>query len=309
METTSILISSGSSNIGMKTMELHELPSDFDSDDSVRDPDYCPKKLSSEHDNDNKYINKLAMKECVQVSGGRIKNKCKREQENCKKSKIVKDMNGTYDQGVILESSSASVKNDLEVEPTPIKKGRSRKQKEKCKQLHNHGKSYITEVGENVEERKIGEIKPCRLKCNECFHNSERKLNFNEYWNLGTQDRHALYLSSLITVVGKKTKRLYTVVEDGKCRKYSCKYELVIGGEMKPTCKVCFCSTFGETNAFINNITKQKSTVSSGIIPVVAEEEIHQRIKSLSKHWNLLDNILYNYSRLTKVITAGSSHL
>lgn len=269
METTSILVSSGSSNnIGIKTMESHELPSDFDSDDSVRDPDYCPKKLSSEEDSDNEYINKLAMKERVHVSGGGLKNKRKREQENYKTSKIVKDMNGTYDQGVTVESSSASVNNDLEVEPTPIRKGRSRKQREECKRLRNHGMSYITEVGKSVEERKIGELKPCRLKCNERFHNSERKLIFNEYWGLGTRDRRALYLSSLITVVGKKTERVYTKLEDGKCRKFSCKYELVIDGERRPTCKGCFRSTFGETNAFINNIIEQKSTASSGIIPV-----------------------------------------
>lgn len=181
---------------------------------------------------------------------------------------MAKDMNGTFDQEITVECASVSAENALEVQPTPVRKGRSRKQKEECKRLRNYGMSYKREQGKIVKERKMGELTPCRLKCNERFHNSNREVIFNEYWSLGSRDRRALYLTSLITVVGKKTQRVHVVPEDGKCRKYSCKYEIVIDGERRPICKGCFRSTFGETNAFINNIIEQKSSVSSGVIPV-----------------------------------------
>lgn len=57
-----------------------EMPSDCDSDDSVRDPDYNPANISSDEDNGNGYGKKLTMQERLLPISHTAKNKRKREE-------------------------------------------------------------------------------------------------------------------------------------------------------------------------------------------------------------------------------------
>lgn len=143
------------------------------------------------------------------------------------------------------------------------KKGRSRKEREESKILRNSGKGYVTEKGKKVGERKLSSLRTCRLKCSERFSELERKQCFDEYWALGSRDRRAMYVASLITILPKKTQKTdsRTVQRD-----YYCKYKLIINNEHKPICKECLCKTYGETKGFINIIIDKKKHSVSGVI-------------------------------------------
>lgn len=165
---------------------------------------------------------------------------------------------------------------------TNTKKGRSRKEREKCKKQRNAGQSYVTEKGKEIPERQLRLLSNCRLKCMERFSESERKQCFEEYWALGSRDRRAMFIANLLTILPKKTQKTDSRTLNRDC---FCKYKLLINNEEKPICKECFCRTFGETKGFVNIVMVKKKESGNGIIP------IDSRGKQPSKNKKSVDDI------------------
>ncbi|KAL0831922.1 hypothetical protein ABMA28_001441 [Loxostege sticticalis] len=150
--------------------------------------------------------------------------------------------------------SEDTSKQDMKKE----KKGRSRREREESKRLRNSGKGYVTEKGKKIGERKLRSLSTCRLKCSERFSELERKKCFDEYWALGSRDRRAMYVASLITILPKRTQNTDSRTVK---RNYYCKYKLIINNEDKPICKECLCKTYGETKGFVNIVIDKKNAL------------------------------------------------
>ncbi|XP_050513869.1 uncharacterized protein LOC126889549 [Diabrotica virgifera virgifera] len=106
-------------------------------------------------------------------------------------------------------------------------------------------------------------LKACRMKCNESLPDEDRGKCFQNYWNLGSRNRRANYIASLININPKKTEKL------GPRKKYrecSYKYSIIIDGIQKPICKTCLIATLGETKGFIEIVGEKKKNALSGII-------------------------------------------
>ena len=144
------------------------------------------------------------------------------------------------------------------------KKKRSRKERAMAKILRNTGKEYKTENGKRVKERQMKSLSKCRMKCKERFPDDVRLKIFEDYWNQGDHSKRTNFISSLICILEKKTTRIKH--DSGKLRKFSCRYEVGVMGDRKPICKKCFIDTFGETNAFINQIIQKRQSSISGIM-------------------------------------------
>lgn len=71
------------------------------------------------------------------------------------------------------------------------------------------------------------DLKDYRMECRKRFSEESRKTCFEEYWNLGSRDRRAAYVASLINIKPKKTAK---IGPDGrhKKREYSYGYEIIV---------------------------------------------------------------------------------
>lgn len=145
------------------------------------------------------------------------------------------------------------------------KKGRSRFQRAESKKLRNSGKSYVTEKGKIVPERKMRPLKPCRMKCSQRIKEEDREVCFTNYWKLGSRNKRASYIGSLITINKKKTQKM--TINSKKNRSCSCSYEVIINKEKVPVCRSCFETIFGETKGFVQLIIQKKNVSPCGILP------------------------------------------
>lgn len=137
------------------------------------------------------------------------------------------------------------------------KKLSSKKQREENQKLRNAGKSYNTATGEVVKKRKMSVLTPCRLKCSEKLNETDRNNCFNRYWNLGSRDKRASYIASLISINPKK--RLRSRNANSK-REVSCTYSVYINEHPEFVCKSCFLKTFGEKRGFVQLVIQRKKT-------------------------------------------------
>nr|XP_014271141.1 uncharacterized protein LOC106677622 [Halyomorpha halys] len=144
------------------------------------------------------------------------------------------------------------------------KKGRSRIQRAQCKKLRNAGKSYVTEKGKTISERKLLPLKPCRMKCGERIKLEDREVCFQNYWNLGSRNKRASYIGALITIKNKKTQSLRA--DPQRNRSCSCSYEVIVNREKVSVCRSCFQSIFGETKGFVQLVLQKKYSSPSGIV-------------------------------------------
>ncbi|XP_072399150.1 uncharacterized protein [Diabrotica undecimpunctata] len=168
------------------------------------------------------------------------------------------------------ETTAVRRKKNKDV-PTPLAKcrgnektSRSRKQRKLAKVLRNTGKLYLTEKGKTIAASTMNPLNDCRLKCKIRFSDDTRRSLFNEYWQLKDRNRRANFISSLICIVDKKTIRVRS--NSDRVRKFSCKYEVCVNGKREKICKKCLIATFGETNAFINQIIVNRHSSVSAII-------------------------------------------
>ncbi|KAJ4437855.1 hypothetical protein ANN_13794 [Periplaneta americana] len=206
-------------------------PVDFDSDDSVKDPDYH----TDEDIGNNQFYTAVVESE---------------EEENSEDTNVFNN-----DQEQQTENSEPDA---------AVQKKRTRKDKQINKELRNKGKSYVSEKGKEVKARDMLPLKPCRMKCLEKFIEEDSQKCFEEYWAIGNHDNRVRYISSLITISKPKTHR---VVEDNaKLREIVCKYEIIIQGNNQPICRECYLRTFGETTGFIERVASKKKESFSGII-------------------------------------------
>ncbi|KAJ4432532.1 hypothetical protein ANN_21155 [Periplaneta americana] len=127
-------------------------PVEFDSDDSVKDPDYHP----DEDIANNQFC--AAMDESE-------------EEENSEDTNVFNN-----DQ----EQQSENSEPELLFRRKEL--GRT------DKELRNKGKSYVSEKGKEVKAREMLPLKPCRMKCLEKFMEEDRQKCFEEYWAIGNHD-------------------------------------------------------------------------------------------------------------------------
>lgn len=202
-----------------------------DDDDSIKDPDFQSTDENDTSDDEYKDID------------------AKRKRKSTKTLEEGNRKNQTSKGSTILNQK---------------RKGRTRKERYEAQILRNTGNEYVDEKGKTVKARELKPLIECRMKCKQRFSDEVRQALFEEYWKLGERDKRVNFLSSLICILDKKT--IKTKCTSDRLRKFSCKYELNVGNEKLPICKNCFITTFGETNAFINQILVSRQYSVSTII-------------------------------------------
>nr|CAH7752947.1 unnamed protein product [Callosobruchus chinensis] len=74
------------------------------------------------------------------------------------------------------------------------------------------GMKYVNRSGKEVPEKKplVANCARCRYKCNLAIPNEQRGVLCQEFWSLGDYDKQKLHLSSLITTVPVKRRKVET---------------------------------------------------------------------------------------------------
>lgn len=143
----------------------------------------------------------------------------------------------------------------------------SRKRKRENKLKRNLGLPYVTASGKNIQERKMQDLPDCRNKCRNKISDDQRALIHKEFWDLGSYDLRAAFVSSLITIQEKQTERRRVAdPERQKFRQCTYKYHLNVNSEKVTVCQGCFLKTLSITDNFVKLIGLKKRSTSSGII-------------------------------------------
>lgn len=209
-------------------------PADFDSDDSIKDPDYQPETY-----------------ELSETDEGCIVSNIKKHTKHFSEK----------DEGHEYENSENTTDGQQRQFGNPelgasVQKKRTRKERQINKELRNKGQSYVSEKGKKIKARKMLPLKPCRMKCLERFLEENRQKCFDDYWAIGDHDNWVKFISALIAINKPKTHRV--VVDSSRLRDMVCKYSILIEGNNQPVCRECFRRTFGETTGFIERVAKKK---------------------------------------------------
>lgn len=154
------------------------------------------------------------------------------------------------------DTVEANVEN---IENRPKSKSRIIRAERKLKR--NSGKSYVTESGKEIPERKMVQLGNCRLKCAEKISQEHIQRLFTKYWQMQDRNRRASYLAGLINFQPKSTERKRrSTPEKQKKRSITYNYQIPFNDELIKVCKACFLKIFGESLKFIWTICQQKIT-------------------------------------------------
>nr|CAI5820916.1 unnamed protein product [Callosobruchus analis] len=124
---------------------------------------------------------------------------------------------------------------------------------------------YINRNGREVPEKKplVADCARCRYKCSLVIPNEQRGVLCQEFCSLGDHDKQKLHLSSLITTVPVKRRKVET--EELK-RKTSRVYDLkATNGSRKRVCLNLFCKTFAISHRVVETCVKSISSTSTYI--------------------------------------------
>jgi hypothetical protein len=193
----------------------------------------------------------------------------------------------------------------------------SRKRKRENKLKRNFGQAYITTSGKNIEKRSIQDLPNCRNNCREKISDDQRAIIHKEVWDLGSYDLRAAFVSSLITIEGKKTERRRTEnVEKQKSRQFTYKYHFNINSEKISVCQGCFRKTLSVTDNFIKLIALKKRKNVSGIIKsdergksTPSNKHPEQKIQEVINHINSFPLYESHYTRRKSSRKYLPSHL
>lgn len=152
--------------------------------------------------------------------------------------------------------------NEANLESSMDETTRSAKLQRKA--ARNSGQAYVTSAGKYVPAKKVVPLTECRAKCSTRFTFEMQQAIFNEYWSLGTYEKRAEYISSMITVVNKKSVRPRSHdTEREKFRTKTYSYCLELGGKVLPTCKGCFLKTLDESEGMVKTVATKMRTAPS----------------------------------------------
>nr|CAH7729952.1 unnamed protein product [Callosobruchus chinensis] len=125
------------------------------------------------------------------------------------------------------------------------------------------GMKYVNRSGKEVPEKKplVANCARCRYKCNLAIPNEQRGVLCQEFWSLGDYDKQKLHLSSLITTVPVKRRK----VETGELKRKTSRiyYLKDTNGSRKRVCLNFFCKTFAISHRVVE--TCMKNISSSGM--------------------------------------------
>lgn len=127
------------------------------------------------------------------------------------------------------------------------------------------GLLYATKTGKIIKERKCRELLNCRLTCKNRITEEKRQQVFKEYWAQSNFNKRIHFLARLITTEEKKTEKRKMDNKKHKNRQVSHKYFLPVDGQLVTICKTCLLKTLDETNRFLTDVIKNKSSSVSGI--------------------------------------------
>ncbi|CAB3231933.1 unnamed protein product [Arctia plantaginis] len=220
-----------------------------DSDDSVKDPLYQPENL-------------------MQPASPLISSIDDLMEANA---------NGLTHSGVhekMTQTEELSYAGPSNIPEADIKSGRKRMRNESCwkknivKRLKNTGKSYKSTATKKVEpERKMQKPcnEKCRLRCSTTFTEMDRKMLFDEYWQIGDVEKHWNYLSNCMTAIKPK----YRYVREGGTRnkrEYNNALFFTLGGEKVRVCKLFFKNTLGITDRPIRTVMFKRNKLAGTIL-------------------------------------------
>ncbi|XP_055837239.1 uncharacterized protein LOC129905719 [Episyrphus balteatus] len=153
--------------------------------------------------------------------------------------------------------------NEASLDANMDESARSSKQLRKA--CRNSGLAYVTSSGKYVPAKKVVPLTECRAKCSTRFTPEIQQAIFNEYWSLGTYEKRAEYVASMITVINKKSVRPRNFDSDReKYRTKTYSYCLEIGGKVLPTCKGCFLKTLDESEGMVKTVATKIRSGPSG---------------------------------------------
>lgn len=109
------------------------------------------------------------------------------------------------------DTVEANVEN---IENRPKSKSRIIRAERKLKR--NSGKSYVTESGKEIPERKMVQLGNCRLKCAEKISQEHIQRLFTKYWQMQDRNRRASYLAGLINFQQKVLRERDDLLQKNK---------------------------------------------------------------------------------------------
>ncbi|CAH0407707.1 unnamed protein product [Chilo suppressalis] len=118
----------------------------------------------------------------------------------------------------------------------------------------NQGQEYLTKTGKLKKRKELKELPECRAKCQENIPKQILENVFTEYWNLGSYEKRANYISNFIIIGKKKVSK----IDPKKNREYANKYVIKFDNSVYNICKKCFLTTFDESNRFVQTICEKK---------------------------------------------------
>ncbi|XP_066906194.1 FK506-binding protein 5 isoform X4 [Halyomorpha halys] len=229
--------------------------SDFEEEQGVKKCEIWIVENSSTVDNN---------KNCSTRKGGLIQ--VKREKEILVLDEGEEDDNGEEEDEAMVHPTQY-----LEIEETESdakqcrKRNRAESKKEERKRLRNVGKSYVTEKGKFVEEKKFSNPNcNCRKKCFEKISEDTRKNTFDSFWKTGSFTVQNEFLCSLIKLEEPKRHR---PKGGARAAKSTTKYYYVTqsDGTSVNVCKEYFLKTFQISDGRMTRATrKMKAGQSPG---------------------------------------------
>ena len=185
-----------------------DIPEDYDSDDSINDPDYCISSFEISTDTSSESDNEILVKMGRQIEKALV--------------------NSNHNE---IESSKPDEQTGEPLQPIKSKRVRQVKR--------NSGKSYVTNSGKLIKERQCFKMEYCRNKCKEKVLYEDQKKIFEQYWQLSTYNNRILYIASLIDITEKSSQTLKKSHKP-KNRQNTILYYLELNGDKIRVCQKCF---------------------------------------------------------------------
>jgi hypothetical protein len=174
------------------------------------------------------------------------------------------------------------------------------------KEKRNKGEAYTNYKGVIVPAKSIGpvcEVEYCRMKCAEKISEEERKLIFQEFWNIADNSKKWYFLSSLVIQTPKKFNK-----NNETRRKNSRLYHLRVRGDLIRVCKTMFLQTLSigeglvETamDKLVKNLGGAISPDKRGTKNSQRPRPIQETLKeSVRNHINCIPRMPSHYTRAT----------
>jgi len=174
-----------------------------------------------------------------------------------------------------------------EVAPSSVQKRRVRR-KVRCeaewkknvrKRLKNSGKSYVSSSGKIIAAKQMGDgcTDKCRYKCKANFDEEDRKVIFNNFWEIGDINHQRQFIADHVgrTVTARPQKD----ISDSR-RQLSYRYQMSNNNTKYTVCKVFFLDTLGIKEDVVYGAFAKKC--SSGVVETDRRGK-HNKHRAVSK--------------------------